>query len=101
MDNEHREEWRGLELRALDPTIETRRIESKASFVTETCSRLSQIAVPTYTEARCVGCDGTGYELAFGDAFLGARFTWWETPSGPFKALAEESRRILRVLEAL
>lgn len=87
--------------RTLDPTIETHRTELKANFVTEARSRLSRIALPAYAETEIAGCDGTGYELAFGDAFLGARFFWWETPPGPFKALAEESRRILRDLEAL
>jgi hypothetical protein len=85
----------------LDPTIETQRIDLKANFVTEARSRLSQIAVPAYAEPETVGCDGTGYELAFGDVFLGARFTWWESPPGPLKALAGEAQRILKDLEAL
>jgi hypothetical protein len=87
--------------RSLDPTIETRRIALKASFVTEACSKLNQISVPVYTKVETVGCDGTSFEFAFGDSFLGARFAWWEAPSGPLKPLAEETRRILKDLEAL
>ena len=87
--------------RTIEPTMETHRVELKTAFVTAARSRLRKIAVPAYTEAETVGCDGTGYELAFGDAFLGARFTWWEIPPTPLQTLAEESRRILRELAAL
>lgn len=87
--------------RTLDPTIETHRVELNARLAAEACLKLSQIAVPAYAKAETIGCDGTSYEFAFGDDFLGARFSWWEKPSGHMKLLAEEVQRILKELEAL
>ena len=88
-------------VRTLNPTIETHRMELNASFVSETCLMLSQIAVPAYAAEKTVGLDGTSYELAFGNSFSGARFYWWGNPSGHMKALAEATLRITEELEAL
>jgi hypothetical protein len=85
----------------LDPTIEVRRVELEPDFVRNAVARLRQISLPAYSEPDQVGADGTSYELAFGCSFLGARFMWWETPSGPWQALAKEARLLLDELEKL
>ena len=87
--------------RILDPTIETQSLDLVSFTVEEFLDRLKSVSIAAYVGETTCGFDGTQYELAFGDFFLNAKYSWWQEPPIEWKPLGEAVMDFLHKLEQL
>jgi hypothetical protein len=63
--------------RLYKPTLETDWVLVDAAKLEAVLSKLRSIRIPLLLAESRAGCDGTSFELAFGEFFCSARIGWW------------------------
>lgn len=64
--------------RFIPPTIEQMEIEVKSDYTDSLLRKFKSVRVPPIIDEAVFGCDGTSYEIQFGELFHHSRFVWWE-----------------------
>jgi hypothetical protein len=83
--------------RLIEPTVEEDETGLSVKAVNGFAAQISALQSPVLPQRTHFGLDGTTYEFAFGDDWVGSRFVWWgQVPAG-----WEGLERLARMVEQL
>lgn len=88
--------------RELAPTFTILRFDLDADRAGYWLERFSTLSVTPFPKESEVGCDGTSFEMEFGDSlFTGSRFLWWENGPPAWREFTGACREMLQELRSL
>ena len=83
------------------PTFRRREFPIDTDYMDVMLRRIAEMTLAPLPGDNPAGCDGTSYEVDFGDFFADSRFQWWEDGPANWRELTLACRELLGKLDFL